>query len=217
MTATAVPALRVVGDDEIEGSAPPRSKRVQIVDGALRCIARQGVKKTTVEEIARESSMSRATLYRVFPGGRDEVLQAVVDTELARFFSNVAVALGTAATLEDVIVAGIHRAGSLLLDSGALAALIDEDAWSVLRHAMLDDLDHTISVASAFAEPFFGRFLEPDGARRGAELVVRVVLSYLIDPDEAVDIRDEESVRTFVRAFVLPGVEALRTDDGDER
>jgi AcrR family transcriptional regulator len=212
----AAPALRVVVGDELDGASTPPSKRVQIVDGALCCIARHGVKRTTVEEIARESSMSRATLYRVFPGGRDEVLQAVVDTELARFFSAVAVALGTAETLDDVIVAGIHRAGSLLLESAALAALIDEDAWSVLRHAMLEDLDRTISVAAAFAEPFFGRFLEPDGARRGAELVVRVVLSYLIDPDDVVDVTDERSVRAFVRTFVLPGVDALRAEGLEE-
>ena len=51
------------------------------------CLARYGTAKTTVDDIARQAGVSRATIYRVFPGGRDEILAAVVDTEVARLFS----------------------------------------------------------------------------------------------------------------------------------
>ena len=51
------------------------------------CLAHQGTAKTTVDDIAREAGISRATVYRVFPGGKGEILAAVVDTEMARLFS----------------------------------------------------------------------------------------------------------------------------------
>ena len=83
--------------------APPTADsphRVRIIDGTLACLARHGTVKTTVDDIARESGVSRATVYRAFPGGRDEILGAVVDTEMARLFSALGVRLGNAGDLD---------------------------------------------------------------------------------------------------------------------
>ena len=66
---------------------PPHPNRERVIDATLRCLARHGTIKTTVDDIAREASVSRATVYRTFPGGRDELLAAVVDTEVARLVS----------------------------------------------------------------------------------------------------------------------------------
>ena len=63
--------------------------------------------KTTVDDIAREAGFSRATLYRTFPGGKDAVVAAMVETEVARLFSSLAVVMGEATDLEDVLVAGM--------------------------------------------------------------------------------------------------------------
>ena len=79
------PATRAAGPVAPPLGASPH--RVRIIDGTLACLARHGTAKTTVDDIARESGVSRATVYRAFPGGRDEILGAVVDTEMARLFS----------------------------------------------------------------------------------------------------------------------------------
>ena len=55
----------------------------KVVDGALRAIARFGLTKLTVDDVAREAGISRATLYRYFPG-RGAVLAAVVQAETER-------------------------------------------------------------------------------------------------------------------------------------
>ncbi|HEX4176679.1 MAG TPA: helix-turn-helix domain-containing protein, partial [Acidimicrobiales bacterium] len=89
------------------GADDRSSTRVRLVDGALRCLARQGIAKTTVDDIAREAGLSRATAYRAFPGGKDDILAAVVETEVARLFSSLAVVMGEAHDLEDVLVAGM--------------------------------------------------------------------------------------------------------------
>ena len=88
----------------------PSPHRVRIIDGTLACLARHGTAKTTVDDIARQAGVSRATVYRVFPGGRDEILAAVVDTEMARLFSALGVRLGEAADLAEALVGG-HRRG----------------------------------------------------------------------------------------------------------
>ena len=86
-------------------------QRVRIADAATRCVARRGVTKTTLDDVAREAGCSRATVYRTFPGGKEEVIAAVVDTEVARLFSAVAVAMGGAEDFEDAVVAGIVAYG----------------------------------------------------------------------------------------------------------
>jgi AcrR family transcriptional regulator len=60
--------------------------RDRLLPATYDCVARWGLAKTTVEDVAREAGMSRATVYRYFPGGRDELISAVVGWELARFF-----------------------------------------------------------------------------------------------------------------------------------
>ena len=190
---------------------PSTSKRIRIVDAALRCIESSGLRGTTVDDVARSAGMSRATLYRAMPGGRDEIIQSVVDTELARFFSTLAVSMGTAESLEEVLVSGMVTAARSIRGSGALSTVLEEEPWVILRHLSFGEMDHAIGVAADFAEPFFGRWLEPDQAIRAADLAVRLVVSYLLDPDEAVDLTDEASVRQLARRHVLPGIEALRS------
>ncbi len=191
------------------------STRVRLVDGALRCLARQGVAKTTVDDIAREAGLSRATLYRTFPGGKDAVLGAVVATEVARLFSSLAVVMGEATDLEDVLVAGMVEAASRLSAHRALAYLLCHEPGVILPYLTFGDMDRILLAAGDFAAPFFARWLEPDQASRAAEWAVRIVLAYVADPAPGTDLADADDTRSLVRAFVLPGILALRASSED--
>src|SRR5205814_6413277 len=79
----------------------------RVIDAALRCIARWGIGKTTLDDVAREASCSRATIYRLFPGGKDALLAATTRGELGRFFSGLARTFDEAADLDDLLVGGI--------------------------------------------------------------------------------------------------------------
>ena len=52
--------------------------RQRVLRGAFECIERHGMAKTTVDDVATASGVSRATIYRIFPGGKDEVLRDTV-------------------------------------------------------------------------------------------------------------------------------------------
>jgi len=196
------------------GADDRSSTRVRIVDGALRCVARQGIAKTTVDDIARAAGLSRATVYRVFPQGKEGILAAVVETEVARLFSSLAVAMGEATDLEHVLVAGMVETARRLRSHEALGYLLEHEPGAVLPFLTFSELDRLLLVAGDLAAPFFARWLEPEQASRAAEWAVRIVLAYCSDPSPYADLSDTADTRALVRAFVLPGILALRIDAG---
>jgi AcrR family transcriptional regulator len=193
------------------GADDRSSTRVRIVDATLACLARQGLGKTTVDDIARQAKFSRATLYRTFPGGKDAIIEAVVETEVARLFSSLAVVMGEASDLEDVLVAGMVGAARRLGDHRALAYLLLHEPGVILPRLTFAHMDRVLFVVGDFAAPFFARWLSPDQASRAAEWAVRIVIAYLADPAPGTDLADPEDTRALVRAFVMPGILALRT------
>ncbi len=62
--------------------------RGRVLDAAQSCLSKLGYAKITMEAIAVEANISRATLYRYF-SSRDEVLSGVVIREAERFFDRL--------------------------------------------------------------------------------------------------------------------------------
>lgn len=185
----------------------------RIVDAAVRCIARWGVAKTTLDDVAREAGCSRATVYRLVPGGRDALLLAVARTEVGKFFTGVGARLAAAATLEDLLVAGITEAARRITEHPALRFLVEHEPEFVLPRLAFHQMDSALALASGFAAPHLGRFIAPaEHAHRVAEWVSRIVVSYTITPSPDVDLTDDESARRLVRSFILPGLTAITTD-----
>jgi len=188
--------------------------RVRVIDGAIDCLARQGVAKTTLDDVARAAGCSRATVYRVFPGGKDAVLGAVVDTEVSRFFSALAVRMGAATDLEDVLVAGMTEAATGVAGHRVLRYLLEHEPEVVLSTLAFARMDEVLAVTCAFTTPFLGRWLDQAESKRVAEWAARIVLSYLLCPSDGVDLTDTPQVRRLVRLFVLPGIRALQVPHG---
>ncbi len=160
--------------------------------------------KTTLDDVARAAGCSRATVYRVFPGGKDGLLSAVVDTEVARFFSALALRMGAATDLEDVLVAGMNEAAVRITEHPGLSFLLEHEPEVILPHLAFSHMDGVLEVSSTFTAPFLGRWLDHDEAKRVAQWAARIVLSHLLCPADGVDLTDEARVRRLVRTFVLP-------------
>lgn len=178
----------------------------RIIDAALRCVARWGLAKTTVEDVAREAGCSRATLYRVFPGGKDAVFGAVADHELGRLEAVVAAAVAAAGTLEDALVAAITSVGRHLDSHATFRFLLAHEPGLVLPHLAFHELDALLARVRTVGGPLFEPHLDAEAAARTAEWVARIVISYTCSPAATVQLTDDASVRRLVRAFVLPGL-----------
>jgi hypothetical protein len=131
---------------------------------------------------------------------------------VARLFSSLAVAMGEAGDLEDVLVAGMVESARWLRWHAPLTYLLEHEPGAVLPYVTFSGFDEVMRVASDLAAPFFARWLEPEQASRAAEWAVRIVMAYCSDPSPYADLTDPADTRALVRTFVLPGILALRVE-----
>jgi AcrR family transcriptional regulator len=188
-------------------AAPPESLEQRIVEAMLDCIGRWGIAKTTADDIARAAGISRATLYRAFPGGKDVAFEALLRHEAQRFFAVVTERLDGADTAEDLLVIGIVEAARFLTDHQALRYLLAHEPERVLPAFAFHRLDRALGIATAFTAPHLRRFVpDDDTAARQAEWIVRILLSYAVNPSPTLDLTDDSSVRRFVATYLLPAL-----------
>lgn len=187
--------------------------RLRIVDAALAEIAAVGVSRMTMEAVAARAGISRATLYRAFPGGRDPIVAAVVEVEVARHFTLLAAELSVAEDLRGVLVAAISRATAAVGEHQALARVLEVEPELVTTKLEFAAMDALLQQASQVASPFLMRWLSPEDAERAAEIAVRIVVSYLLDPSPSRNLADEAQAAELVDRFVLPGLRALAAVD----
>ncbi|MFV0496420.1 TetR/AcrR family transcriptional regulator [Mycobacterium sp.] len=67
--------------------------RSRILDGAESCLVRDGLQKTTIDDIAKAAGVSRATIYRYLEGGRDAIILGVLLRICVRELSRLVVEL----------------------------------------------------------------------------------------------------------------------------
>lgn len=174
---------------------------------ALCCIARWGVAKTTLDDVAREARCSRATVYRVFPGGKDALLAAVVDREIARLVVELQAATGRATDLEEAIVRGITVTARFVAGHRPLQFLFTHEPGLVLPHLAFAALDDLLARVRLLGGPLlFPHLPAAADAGRAVEWVARLVISYTCSPAPGIDLTDDASALRLVRAFVLPGL-----------
>lgn len=184
-----------------------RAPDQKVVDAALVCFARWGVAKTTLDDIAREAGCSRATVYRLFPGGKDVVLDAVAGRELRAFFEGLRAELDrTSSDLEDLLVAGIAFASQSIRDHGALQFLLAHEPEVVLPLVAFDRMDIVLDHAAVFCAPWLELHVGKEWAPRAGEWITRMVLSYSLVPSDGFDLTTATDARRFVRSFVMPGL-----------
>jgi len=186
-----------------------RVARDDLVAATLRCISTSGVRGTSLDDVARAVGCSRATLYRLIPGGKPALLETVTRTEVARLFDEVAEAIRNTEHLEEALVAAISAAAAFLHGSVALRTVIAREPELILTYIAFDRLDPLLDASGAALGPLLERFLDPRSALEVVEWCVRLVLSYTFEPSRHVDLRRHDDVVRLVRTHVLPGATAM--------
>ncbi len=190
--------------------------RARAVQATLRCLARYGASKTTIDDVAREAGYSRATLYRAFPGGKDELLDTVVRSEVSRFFATIERQMQEADDLEELLVAAISVAVAEIEGHEALSFLLRHEPELVWPRVAFSELDRVLGLAATFMEPHLARRLDLEDARRVGEWVARVVVSNVVCPPARGSL-DAASAGRLVRSFLLPGIAELESRGSDRR
>ena len=187
---------------------PPASatSEQRLAAALLRCMGRWGLAKTTIEDIAREAGMSRATAYRLFPGGKTAILDAALAAEILRLVDQVRLRAADAPDLEERLVAVVHTASHFLATHDALCFVREHEPVVFEQYLGWERLDAVLCAAGELLVPV----LEPDlgdEARRTGTWLARLVVSYLQTPGASVDPTDAAGARRLVTQFVLPGLQ----------
>ena len=183
-----------------------------MLDATKRCCERWGIERVTIDDIATDAGVSRATLYRMFPGGKDVLFEALRVRELEDFFTRLAAHIDDAPDLEELLVRTVVAATHELRDDQHLAAMIAMEPGDTLGSLTVDGLPRIIRVATVFLVPLVDAYLPRRESARLVELLSRLVISYFLAPSDHVDFGDSESARTFIASFILPAFAGSLTD-----
>lgn len=192
-----------------EDDSPPvvDATRERLIDAAERCFERYGVAKTTVEDIAGAADVSRATVYRYFDRGRDEVVLGVILREAERFLEQINREIAETEHLEDALVTGLLFTLRTVRASPTLALLFDPEVAGATG-AIVGASDALLDLIRQYLAPQLERAqaqgrlrddLDLDGA---AEFLLRTILSLLTV--EVPVARDERQMADFIRTYVSP-------------
>src|SRR3989454_2717163 len=176
----------------VEPSAAHDALPRRIVEGALRVIGRFGLAKLTLDDVAKEAGCSRATLYRYFPG-KGALLRAVLDSETARLRHGLDTALADVATLPEAMAAAAAYGAREFAGHEALQFLLAHEPGAVLPYLCFGAGDRLLGTLAEAVVPHPCRFLPPLEARRVAEWLGRIVLSYALTPPLGPRSRDAEA------------------------
>ena len=187
-------------------AAPTLERRV--LDAAKTCCEKWGLAKVTIDDIATESGVSRASLYRLFPGGKEVLFEGLRLQELTDFFTRLTAHIDGADSLEELLVRTVVAATRELHADQHLALMLASEPGDTLGQLTVEGLPRIMQVATVFLVPFVDPYLPRRESAALVELLSRLVISYFLAPSQHVDLGDTDSARTFINTFILPAFEA---------
>jgi AcrR family transcriptional regulator len=189
------------------GTPSVTSTEERIAEALLVCLGRWGLAKTTMDDVAREAGISRATVYRLFPGGKSAIMRAAATAEVLHLVDLLRTELADCTDLEQSMVRAIHVATSFLSAHEALNFVREHDPVAFERLLSFDQLELVLATAEPLLAPVLAPHCVDDAqARTAAVWAARLVVSHVATPSPWFDLTDEHDVARLVRTFVMPGL-----------
>ena len=184
--------------------------RERVLEGALVCVGRYGLARTTVDDVAQASGVSRATIYRHFPGGRKQIVADTVAWETSRFFARLGEAVAGAPDLCILLEDALAFARKALADHVVFQRVVETEPERLLPLITVE-ANRILPMIGAFLVPFLereragGRLREGADTGRTADFLARMVLSCIGSPG-MYDFEDPAEIRVLVREQLLAGI-----------
>ncbi|MFT6396580.1 MAG: AcrR family transcriptional regulator [Bradymonadia bacterium] len=177
--------------------------RLRLIEAALRCAQRKGLKRTTLSDIATEAGVTRPTVYTHFDD-RHAVYQAAFTAAAARLVVGAQTAMAAKDTAAERAVESVLFFVVELPRDPCLQLILTGDGLSEFTSRALLDGD-ALSHALAVLSPVFE--LAPELAEVRAEVTevtLRFALSLLTTPGP--EERTTEQLRAFLHRRLLPAI-----------
>ncbi|MGI8939620.1 MAG: TetR/AcrR family transcriptional regulator [Iamia sp.] len=165
-----------------------------------------GLGRFTVEDVARRAGVARATVYRHFPGGKEQLTAEAVTWEVARYFLALEDRLAGVDDVAARLERGIAEGRALLAEHQVFQKVVDTEPERLLPHlsqsaplvhaAIRDDIRPRLEAVDLVAGT------DPEEA---ADFLARNVLSFLMAAGSW-DLDDPVEVGRLVRDNLLAGI-----------
>jgi AcrR family transcriptional regulator len=194
--------------------ADPDEISARILHATLEQAELVGIRRTTMEDVARRSGVGRATLYRRFPS-KAVLVDALVLAEARRFMDGSAAAHARAGNVEDSLVFGTVFTVTFLREHTLLRKLLRTEPEAILPSLTIDagailDFATEYSAALLRSDIYGEAAITPAQERHlrtVAELQTRLTLSFIVTPHTGIKLNTVDDTRAYVRDYLMPMVE----------
>jgi AcrR family transcriptional regulator len=192
-----------------DGAPPANEAGERILEAAVQQVEDFGVRRFTIDDVARRVGVSRVTIYRHFPK-KDRLIEAVLLHELHRFLREIDAAIESCETLEERLVEGFVFALGFLRGHRLLNRLLRTEP-----ELLLPMLTVKASPVLTAAREFIAGFARREAERGGlplvkeeiaglSELLARAVLSFVLTPDSVLGMETPAEIRGFAENYLAP-------------
>lgn len=183
----------------------------QILDAAVEQFTIFGLRRSSVDDVAKRAGVSRVTVYRRFRN-KDGLVEACLLREVSRFFQELDDAVAPLPTMQDRVVEGFVVALRHTRAHPLFGGLLRLEPEVVLPYLTVQG-GPALTVTTDYLTSHLRRARHTEGRsdsdpRPVAELMVRVAVSFLLNPAGCIELDDEEQSRAFARRYLAPLLDA---------
>lgn len=184
-----------------------RGARDRLLDAAEECFRQFGIAKTTVEDIAKQARVSRATIYRYF-AGRDAVVSGVILRETERYLERVRPRVESQDDLGGVILEFVEVTLRAAVRDETVGLLFTSDDGLNSVGIIEGTSIALFELVSEFLRPMFESRSDEHhpglSVEDASEWILRAILSLLTvkGPKR----RSGDGLDTYLRRFLLPAI-----------
>lgn len=180
----------------------------RILDAALEQFSDFGFSRSTVEDVARRAGVARVTLYRRF-AGKDALIEAVLMRECRRCLVALDEAVSTLPSIDQRIVEGFRFALEFAREHPLVGGLLRVEPQVVLPYLTVHAGPATAAVRGYLAMHLrrardAGELTALDDVEPIAELMVRVVVSFVVSPYSCIPLQSDADARAFAQRYLVP-------------
>ncbi|OIJ66010.1 TetR/AcrR family transcriptional regulator [Streptomyces mangrovisoli] len=183
----------------------------QILDAAVEQFTTFGLRRSSVDDVAKRAGVSRVTVYRRF-GTKDRLVEACLVREAGRFFHELDSAVAGLPTMRDRIVEGFAVALRHTRAHPLFGGLLRIEPDVVLPYLTVQG-GPALAATTEYLAGHLRRAREAEGLpesdpRPVAELMVRVAVSFLLNPAGCIGLDDDDQARAFAGRYLAPLLDA---------
>ena len=181
----------------------PIDVRSRILAGTVVCLGREGIARTTLDDAARETGVSRATVYRHFPDGKDQLIAESITWAVGQFFTELAEAVGATTDFAEFLEEALVHAHQAVEEHVVLQKVLETEP-----ERLLPQLTQSAPQVQAVLRDYLRERLEREHLAPGVEAgaaadwLSRMGLSFIVGGGRW-DLTDRDEVRRLVREELL--------------